>query len=54
MIFPHRVTPIFAVVVGCLIPMPGTAATFVLCRMCCSFFSGHDEKFFKKKFLNKF
>jgi hypothetical protein len=23
--FPHRVTPVFAVVVGCLIPVPGAA-----------------------------
>jgi hypothetical protein len=40
MIFSHRVTPVFAVVVGCLIPVPGAAVTFVLWCTCCSFFSG--------------
>jgi hypothetical protein len=40
MIFSHRVTPLFAVVVGCLIPVPGAAVTFVLWCTCCSFFSG--------------
>jgi hypothetical protein len=27
MIFAHRVTPVFAVVVGCLIPVPGAAVS---------------------------
>jgi hypothetical protein len=40
MIFPHRVTSVFAFVVGCLILVPGAAVTFVLWFMCCSFFSG--------------
>jgi hypothetical protein len=40
MIFSHRVTPVFAVVVGCLIPVPGVAVTFVLWCTCCSFSSG--------------
>jgi hypothetical protein len=38
--FSHRVTPVFAVVVGCLIPVPGAAVTSVLWCICCSFFSG--------------
>jgi hypothetical protein len=30
MIFSHRVTPVFAFVVGCLIPVPGAAVTSVM------------------------
>jgi hypothetical protein len=40
MIFSYRVKPVFAVVVGCLIPVPGAAVTFVLWCMCSSLFSG--------------